>query len=152
MLNRYQDVFRCLNSHGVRYVVIGGVAVIIHGVPRATLNLDVLIDATEDNAAHLLDALEEAGLGTSTLTTAARILEHEITIFRDRVRLDVQTSTPGLEFDAAWTNRRAVEFAGVRIEVASLPDLIASKRAAGRPIDLQDAAALEALAARAGDA
>jgi len=152
MLNRYQDVFRCLNSHAVRYVVIGGVAVIIHGVPRATMDLDVLIDATEDNAARLLDALGEAGLGTSTLTTAARVLEHEITIFRDRVRLDVRTSTPGLEFAAAWTNRRGVEFAGVRIEVASLPDLVASKRAAGRPIDLQDADALEALAARTGGA
>ena len=64
MLNQYRDVFRCLKKHDVRYVVIGGIAAVLHGVPRVTFDLDLLIEATVDNAARLLAALGEANLGT----------------------------------------------------------------------------------------
>jgi hypothetical protein len=50
MLNRLQDVFASLNRHNVRYVVIGGIAAVLHGAPRATFDLDILIDASRDNA------------------------------------------------------------------------------------------------------
>ena len=102
MLHRLQDVFESFERHEVRYLVIGGIAAVLHGVPRATFNLDILIDATLDNADRLLAALLEAGLGTAALTSAGEVLANEITIFRDRVRIDVQTSTPGLTFDEAW--------------------------------------------------
>jgi hypothetical protein len=98
MLNQFLDVFSSLNSHGVKYLVIGGIAAIAHGVPRATLDLDILIEASLDNARRLLDALSAAGLGTALLTTPEELLKHEITIFRDRLRVDVQTATPGLLF------------------------------------------------------
>jgi hypothetical protein len=55
----------------VRYVVIGGIASILHGVPRATFDLDILIEATPENAQRLLDALLEAGLATASLTKSA---------------------------------------------------------------------------------
>jgi tRNA nucleotidyltransferase/poly(A) polymerase len=108
MLNRFLDVFSSLNSQGVKYVVIGGIAAIAHGVPRATFDLDILIEATPDNARRLLDALAEAGFGTALLTTSDELLKHEITIFRDRLRIDVQTSTPGLAFEQAWQRRVAM--------------------------------------------
>src|SRR5438105_15708963 len=92
MLNRFQGVFKSLHSHEVKYVVIGGIAAILHGVPRATLDLDVLIEATPENAKRLLDALDDAQLGTASLTTPDALLAHEITIFNDLVRLDVQTA------------------------------------------------------------
>jgi hypothetical protein len=69
MLDRRQDVFQYLRLHGVEYVVIGGVVAILHGVPRATFDLDILIEATSDNAARLLDALKAAGLGTAGMIT-----------------------------------------------------------------------------------
>ncbi len=50
MLNRLQGVFRSFQQHDVKYVVIGGIAAILHGVPRATFDLDILIEATPDNA------------------------------------------------------------------------------------------------------
>lgn len=65
MLNRYLDVFASLNSQGVRYVEIGGIAAIIHGVPRATFYLDVLIDPPLENARRLLEGFEQANLGTA---------------------------------------------------------------------------------------
>jgi len=138
MLNRLQDVFASLSRHDVRYVVIGGIAVVLHGVPRATFDLDILIDATPANAANLLQALTDAGLGTATLTTPEEVLGNEITVFKDRVRIDVQTSTPGLSFADAWSHRESMEYRGQPFHVVSKPDLIAAKRAAGRPVDLDD--------------
>jgi len=110
MLNRYQAVFRSFQDRGVEYVVIGGVAAILHGVPRVTFDLDVLIKATRENAVRLLDALADAGLGTASLTTAEDVLAHEITVFEDRVRIDVQTVTPGLDFESAWTRRETMTY------------------------------------------
>ena len=143
MLNRLQDVFRSFHGHEVKYVVIGGIASILHGVPRATFDLDVLIEATPENAGRLLDALLDAGLGTAALTSVEKLLENEITIFQDRVRLDVQTSTPGIVFDKAWQRRKTVSYHGQTFYILSRKDLIASKRAAGRPVDLEDVRLLE---------
>jgi hypothetical protein len=143
MLNRLQDVFASLNRHNVRYVVIGGIAAVLHGVPRATFDLDLLIEASRDNAEQLLAALLGAGLGTAALTTATEILDNEITVFKDRVRIDVQTSTPGLLFADAWQRRTIMSYHGESFPVASRADLIAAKRAAGRPIDLEDVRLLE---------
>jgi hypothetical protein len=77
------------------------------------------------------------------LTDREKLLANEITVFNDRVRIDVQTRTPGLDFDQAWNNRQIMSFAGRSMFVASKEDLIASKRAAGRPVDLADVSALD---------
>jgi hypothetical protein len=61
MLHRLQDVFESFERHEVRYLVVGGIAAVLHGAPRATFDLDILIDATLDNADRLLAALLEAG-------------------------------------------------------------------------------------------
>lgn len=143
MLNRLKDVFGSFQRHNVRYIVIGGIASVIHGVPRATFDLDILIDADSGNARNLLDALLDAGFGTAALTDAEEILSNEITIFKDRVRIDVQTSTPGLDFKEAWERRKTLEYQDQTFYVVSLEDLIASKRAAGRDIDLEDVRLLE---------
>jgi len=143
MLNRLRDVFASFQEHEVRYVVIGGIAAVLHGVPRATFDLDILIEADPGNARRLLDSLLEAGLGTASLTTVDELLANEITIFKDRVRIDVQTSTPGLGFADAWRNRETMEYDGQTFHVISRADLIASKRAAGRKVDLEDVRLLE---------
>ena len=144
MLQRLKDVFRSFADRDVRYVVIGGIAAVMHGVPRATFDVDLLIDPTPENAERLLAALEEAQVGTASLITPQQLLANEITVFSDRVRIDVQTSTPGLTFERAWRNRVTMSFEGQEFFVASKQDLIASKRAAGQAIDLEDIGMLEA--------
>ena len=146
MLNRLKGVFRSFEERDVKYVVIGGIAAVLHGVPRATFDLDILIEATSDNAARLLEALSAAGFGTSALTTPEDLLAHEITVFQDWVRIDAQTRTPGLDFAAAWQHKIAMEYEGQRFFVTSRADLIASKRASGRDVDLEDVRLLEAAA------
>lgn len=143
MLNLLKDVFASFQRHNVRYIVIGGIAAVLYGVPRATFDLDILIDANPDNAKKLLDALTDAKFGTAALVTPEELLSKEITIFKDRVRIDVQTSTPGLTFDRAWERRETMEYQKQKFFVASREDLISSKRAAGRPVDLEDVRLLE---------
>lgn len=136
MLNRLRDVFRSFQRNDVKYVVMGGVAVVLYGVPRTTFDLDILIEASEDNARRLLEALSDAGIHTASLTTIDDLLANEITIFKDRVRIDVQTFTPGIDFQDAWRRRKTVVHEGQELFVLSKEDLIASKRAAGRAVDL----------------
>ena len=143
MLNRLQDVFKCFQEHDVRYLVIGGIASIQHGVPRATFDLDILIEATPRNTENLLAALIEAGLATATLTDVKSVLDNEITIFKDKVRIDVQTSTPGIAFADAWERKETMSYHGQEFHVVSKQDLISSKEAAGRPVDLEDVRLLE---------
>jgi hypothetical protein len=143
MLDQLQNVFASFQKNQVRYLVIGGIAAVLYGVPRATFDLDILIEASSENANRLLTAMSEAGLGTAALTSANDVLSNEITIFTDRVRLDVQTSTPGITFEEAWPRHVTMNYKGQLLEVISLPDLIASKQAAGRAVDLEDVRILQ---------
>ncbi|MEK7776238.1 MAG: hypothetical protein AAB331_02550, partial [Planctomycetota bacterium] len=74
MLNRLRDVFASFQKYKVKYVVIGGIAAVLHGVPRATFDLDILIAATQDNAQRLLDAFLDANLGTASLISTDELL------------------------------------------------------------------------------
>jgi hypothetical protein len=127
----------------VKYLVIGGIASILHGVPRATFDLDILIEATPANALRLLDALLDADFGTASLTNVEDLLANEITIFKDKVRIDVQTSTPGIKFEDAWSRKETMEYQGQHFHVVSKEDLVSSKRAAAREVDLEDVRLLE---------
>lgn len=138
MLDQLQTVFASFQKNDVEYLVIGGIAAVLYGVPRATFDLDILIKPTKENAQKLLDALAALDFGTVELTSADEIISNEITIFTERIRLDVQTSTPGIVFEEAWPRRVTMSYKGQKFEVVSLPDLIQSKTAAGRDVDLED--------------
>ena len=142
MFDQYQAVFKSLNSHGVKYLVIGGVAAIAYGSDRSTYDLDILIEPTLANATNLLKALAQVEFGTAHMTTPEKVLASEITKFRDWVVVDVQTSTPGITFEEAWNRRETGTAHGVTVVYVALDDLIASKVAAGRPKDLGDVAFL----------
>jgi len=143
MLNQLQDVFKSLEIHNVKYLMTGEIAAVLYGVPRATFDLDILIEASVENAQNLLEALLDAKLGTAVLTTAEELTANEITIFEDRIRIDVQTSTPGLNFTDAWSNKKVMTYKNQDFFVLSKQDLIQSKRAAGRKVDLEDVRILE---------
>ena len=143
MLNQLKDVFSSLEKHQVKYLVLGGVASILYGVPRATFELDITIEPTKDKAEKLLSAFEEARIGTASLISAEDLVAHEITIFKDYVRIDVQTKTPGINFNESWERRETMDYGGQKFFVVSKEDLIASKRSAGRKVDIEDVALLE---------
>lgn len=76
------------------------------------------------------------------MTTPEDVAAREITVFNDRVRIDVLTRAPGLDFEDAWGRREVMSYRGVDLYVLSRADLVASKIAAGRPRDLEDVRAL----------
>ena len=143
MLNRLKQVFKSLKENDVHYLVIGGIATILYGIPRTTFDLDILIEPTMENAENLLKAFLNAGLITADLTSPEELLKNEITVFKDVVRIDVQTQTPGIMFSEAWNHKNIVNCEGQDILVVSLKDLIASKEASSRDVDKQDVVLLK---------
>jgi len=132
-----------LNKNKVKYLVVGGVACGIYGSPRATVDLDLLIEPTVENAKRLHKALAEAGLGTAHLTTPEQILSNEINVFKDIFRLDILTKAKGIQFEKCWPKRERRFIDKVPVYVLSLKDLIASKVASNRKVDRQDAEVLK---------
>ncbi|MEY3011354.1 MAG: hypothetical protein RIT45_89 [Pseudomonadota bacterium] len=149
MIDAHRPLYASLKRHGVEYVVIGGIAAIVHGVPRMTLDIDLLIRATPANARALLDALLDAGLGTAAMLDADELLAHEITVFRDRLRIDVQTSSPGIRFEEVRPRALMLQIDDIEVPILSAADLLAAKEACNRPKDQQDLEALRLLLGKA---
>ena len=126
------------DSHSVKYVLIGGAAVNLHGFNRFTDDIDVLIEATVENAQAVIEALRDLGLGTAWLIEGEGLLEKPITVFKDVVQIDIQVQTRGISFPEAWERRETMIVDGQRLCFLTIQDLIASKEAAGRPQDLED--------------
>lgn len=146
MIGNPIELFRLLNAHKVKYLIIGGMAAITYGVPRVTKDIDLLIQADATNCRRLLDAFLAARMGTADLTTPEAILQNEISIFDDYWRIDVLTRLKTLTFDELWERRNIVERSDVALPMISLQDLIADKLATARPGDLDDAKILQTVA------
>jgi predicted nucleotidyltransferase len=135
----FSDLLRIFNVHNVRYLVIGGYAVVQYAEPRFTKDLDVLISTDTANAAAVYEALREFGAPLTDLTP--KDFSEEGFFFQmgaPPVRVDVLMGIPGIHFDDCWKRRVEVDFEGLKVVFISKEDLIASKRAAGRPQDLID--------------
>ena len=139
------NIYRSLNKHKVRYLLIGGMATILYGSPRITKDTDIFIESTENNCQRLVEALQAVHFHTVNLTTAEKILKNEVNIFKDYVRLDVLTQVKGLAFKEAWEKRVVKRVRGIRVPMVDIEDLIISKKAAGRDIDLHDVKTLKTI-------
>lgn len=156
----YRDVFQALGAAEVRYVVVGGTAVVLQGHARMTVDLDLVVQLTAENVTAALDVLLALGmrarlpvdpydLADEAVRDRWRVERH-VTVFSlydpdDPFReIDLFTAEP-LPFDDLVGGATTVDLEGVPVPVASRQHLIAMKRAVGRPRDLEDAAALERL-------
>jgi hypothetical protein len=139
----FKDLLSLFNAYRVKYLIIGGYAVIKYTEPRYTKDLDLWIRADAKNASAVFQALKEFGAPLTGLTPADFAEEgyfYQMGI--PPVRVDIFMSLSGLTFDEAWPRRVKAEFDGVPVLFINRQDLIASKLAAGRPQDLIDAASL----------
>jgi hypothetical protein len=136
----FRDLLRNLNAAGVRYLIVGGYAVMVHTEPRYTKDLDVWIESERDNARRLLEALSAFGAPIAGVT-ADDFTEPEVffQIGVDPVRVDIMTSITGLDFETAWGRRIEVDFGGVPAPVLCRADILAAKIASGRVRDRRDA-------------
>ncbi len=147
MLNEdYRDMLRVLVEEKVDFLLVGAYALAAHGYPRATMDIDIWVMPSPDNADAVLQALHRFGAPIQNLTKAD--LENEGTVFQIGVaprRIDIITTASGLQFEKAFARAIAVEIEGITVRIPSVADLIRNKRASGRTRDLADAEALEEL-------
>ncbi len=138
-------IFRVLAAHQVDYVVIGGLAVQAHGHPRTTQDLDLVPEPTRDNRRRLLAALTELGARPVGAHAPSPLSVPETGVLEldtDAGGIDVYAAPKGAAPFAELRGRALVVELDVPVPVASLDDLIAMKRASGRPIDRSDIVAL----------
>lgn len=136
----FKELLSTFNDHQVRYLVVGGYAVIKYAEPRYTKDIDLWVSADNDNAIAVYKALRTFGAPLAGLTEED--FAHEGYFYQmgvAPVRVDILMSIPGLKFDDAWERRVMVDFDGVMVPFISKQDLITSKIATGRPQDLIDA-------------
>jgi hypothetical protein len=136
----FSDLLRLFNANGVRYLIIGGYAVIQYGEPRFTKDLDVWISTDKKNATAVYQALKHFGAPLSELTEADFSEEgYFYQMGVPPVRVDILMGIPGGDFENSWEDRNEIDFSGLVVPFISKKDLIISKRASGRPQDLLDA-------------
>ncbi len=140
----FRDLFAELNAAGAEYLLVGGYALAVHGLPRFTKDLDVWVRASPDNARRVHAALERFGAPMGEL--GVRDLESEGIVFQIGIppnRIDVLTAIDGVSFSGAWAERVPAPYGDVAVTVISRRHLVQNKRATGRPQDALDADALE---------
>jgi hypothetical protein len=156
-----EPVFAALNGSGARYVVVGGLATVLHGHARLTADIDVIVDLAPDAARAAMLALTALGLRPRAPVDAAAFADPEtrrawvaekgMRVFslwdpsNPMREVDVFVEHP-IEFEALWSRSVDVPLATTHVRIASIDDLVQLKRLADRPLDRDDIAALQAIA------
>jgi hypothetical protein len=135
----FKEFLRLLNANRVDYLLVGGYAVGLHGYPRATVDLDVWVRATPDNADRLMQALRAFGFDLPTLEPKLFVDPRSIVRFgTPPFRIEIMTSIDGVDYDTCRRRPWMFDLEGLAVPVISLDDLKTNKRAAGRNKDLAD--------------
>jgi predicted nucleotidyltransferase len=154
MFQDYKDLLSAFHAHGVRYLIVGGYAVIFHAQPRFTRDIDLFIKADSANAHATYAALAE--FGAPLQGVRPEDFADRGTFFRferDPRGFDILPDIPGVDFDAVWERRVEGVIdgkSGLKAHFISAEDLITAKLAAGRPQDLADVDAIRKAAESQG--
>ena len=156
----YYDVLKELYENKVRYLVVGGLSLNLHGVPRATQDIDIIIDLDKDNIYRVIDAIKKLGYAPVMPVDAEYLAdsgkrkfwaEEKNLIafsFRDKLHhyrvIDILLVHP-LNFEIAYKRKTTKRFRDFEIDIVSVDDLIIMKEFSGRSQDLSDIALLNKL-------
>jgi predicted nucleotidyltransferase len=136
----FREFLGSLNSAKVKYLVLGGYAVIYYGYRRATDDLDIWIETSAENTRRLSDVLQKfAGFSATSVKPSLFQKQGMVFVFgREPARVDILTGPSGIDFESSYAQRRTVNWDGVKVPLINLKDLKTNKRAAGRAKDLAD--------------
>ena len=140
----YRDLLHIFVASQVEFLLIGAHALALHGVPRFSEDIDIWVRPTPENAARVYRAL--ASFGAPMIDVTPEDFAGDDVVYQIGVapiRIDILTGITGVVFDEAWPRRVTTSYGGVPIALIGREDLIANKRATGRPKDLADVDALE---------
>lgn len=137
----FRDFLSALNKHEVRYLLIGGFAVILHGYSRTTGDMDIWVERTPENYRRIKQAFLQFGMPVFDMT-ADNFLSHPswdvFTFGTPPVAIDMMVKVKGLDFEACFANSRLFEDEDLKIRTISLNDLLLAKKSAGRAKDIND--------------
>lgn len=137
----FLDMLDALEEAGTSYIVVGAHAMAVHGVPRATGDLDIFVEPSADNAGRVADALRSFGAPLDIHGVGEADFAQPGTVYQLGLpprRIDLMTAISAVPFREAWESRVEVEVEGRRIPFLGRQSLIANKRASGRTRDLLD--------------
>lgn len=141
----FKEFFQSLNAHKVRYLVVGGFAVALHGHPRYTKDIDVWIDCTAANSKRMVRAMADFGFALLGLKAADfQEFGQVIQLGIAPNRIDILMSLKGVNFRRCYQERVTAEFDGVKVNFIDVVSLKVNKRSTGRAQDLADAENLDA--------
>jgi len=154
----FNRVFRLLDEHEIRYVIVGGIAVIFHGSPRLTADLDIIIDLEPVKARQAIEVLQRAGFMAEIPVDIREFADENVrrswmaeknmkalSLHDGEIPptvIDILAESP-VAFEDLYERAKLISVDGMSLRIASIPDLIALKRQSGRPEDLSDIAELE---------
>ena len=144
MLNQdFKEFIQLLNNNQVKYLVIGGYAVAVHGHPRYTKDIDIWIEISEENAQKLVTALTQFGFESLGVTSEDfQTPDQIIQLGYPPNRIDLITNPDGIDFQTCYDSKIEVTLNDVLVKFINLDNLKKNKLASGR---LQDLADLEKL-------
>ena len=135
----FKEFAELLIKHRVKYLVVGGYAVGVHGHPRYTGDLDIWLLPDKENAAKIMAVVKDFGFGSLSLTEDDFTKEENIIqLGYPPLRIDLLTSIDGVSFDECYENKKIVTIEGLAINFIGYNDLIKNKKASGRQQDLGD--------------
>jgi hypothetical protein len=146
MNDDFQDMIAALLEVGARFLVVGAHAMAVHGVPRATGDLDLWLARDPENARRVWQALERFGAPAAALGVSRDDLATPGSVVQIGVpprRIDLMTDITGVDFEEAWAERRVHRIATLDVPFLGRDALVRNKRATGRPKDLADLDLLE---------
>ncbi|MEO0988913.1 MAG: DUF6036 family nucleotidyltransferase [Cyanobacteria bacterium J06639_14] len=140
MLNQdFKEFIQLLNDNQVRYLVIGGYAVALHGYPRYTKDIDIWIEMTSENANRVLQALAQFGFASLELQPQDFMTPDQvIQLGYPPNRIDLLTTPDGVDFSTCYAARLETEIGGILVNFIDLDNLKINKKASGRLQDLAD--------------
>ena len=139
-----KNLLKLFNDHNVKYVIIGAFAFPFYGFARTTIDVDIFIEPSKENAINTRKALTKFGYDLSSLTEDDML--NKKTLIRQYIQeTDIHPFVKGVTFEEVWQNKVKGEIEGIETHFASLDDLIRMKQAAGRDKDLQDLKILKRL-------
>ncbi|MEW5722450.1 MAG: hypothetical protein AB1896_05055 [Thermodesulfobacteriota bacterium] len=139
----FKELLELLNAHQVDYLIVGGYALAFHGAPRLTGDLDLFVPPDPENAGRLLAALAGFGFGAAGLKPEDfQAPDQVVQLGFPPVRVDFLTSLTGVSWGEALAGRAGGRYGNVPVFYIGRGQLIANKRALGRPRDLADLEAL----------
>lgn len=138
------DFLELCNKHGIKYLVIGGYAVSIHGYPRSTKDIDVCIELSQVNALNMVQVIKDFGFGSLNLNEKDFLKKHFITqLGFPPLRIDILNDLDGVSFKEAWENKKIVKIENVPVNFIGYNELLIVKEKAGRPQDIADISKLK---------